>query len=126
MPRAKKPVAEIAVEEPNPEILEEDQDKNSENSEDSVIERVVNKFQRVVTVKRILSDKQRAHLDLLAKNKKGKKYVAQVDETEVELPVVVKKKKPVVKEPVPKKRVEKLVRYTSEEEESSEETSSTS
>ena len=75
MPRAKKQIAEIAVgaevvERTLPEILDEDEDKNSE---DSVIERVVNKLQKVVTIKKVLSDKQQAHLDSLAKKKKGKK-----------------------------------------------------
>ena len=115
MPRAKTsgPVAEVAETVQEPEILED-----QEGSEDSVIERVVNKLQRVVTVKKMLSDRQKAHLDTLAKKKKGKKYVAQVDETEVELPTVVKKKL-VIK--VPNKRVEKLVVSSSEEEDSSEE-----
>ena len=56
-------------------------------------ERVVNKLKRVITIKKELGDKQKAHIEKLGKAKKGKKYVQQVDETDVELPTEVVPKK---------------------------------
>ena len=66
------------------------------NTEDSVEERVVqkiNNLRKIVTIKKQLSEKQQAHLDKLAKGKKGVKYVKQVPETEVELPTEIIQKK---------------------------------
>lgn len=71
-----------------------EQEKQEQNTDESVEERVVNKLKKIVTIKRQLSAKQQAHLQKLAAGKKGKKYVEQVDETDVELPTEVVPKKP--------------------------------
>ena len=70
-----------------------DKEEKEQNTEDSVEERVVNKLKKVITIKIELSDKQKAHIEKLGKAKKGKKYVQQVDETDVELPTEVVPKK---------------------------------
>lgn len=68
--------------------------QEQQNTDDSVEERVVNKLKRVITIKKELSDKQKAHIEKLGKQKRGKKYVEQVPETEVELATEVVPKKP--------------------------------
>ena len=90
-----------------------DKEEKEQNTEDSVEERVVQKLKKVITIKKELSDKQKAHIEKLGKAKKGKKYVQQVEAKEVELPVEIKTKKP--RAP----RV-KVVEPESSEEESSE------
>ena len=75
--------------------------------EDEVVTRVVNRLKKVVTIKRELSDKQKAHLESLASKKKGKKYVAKVDEKEIEqipeviVPAKVRKQRVVKPPPTP-------------------------
>lgn len=72
-----------------------DQEKQQDkNTDESIEERVVNKLKKVITIKKELSDKQKAHIEKLGKQKKGKKYIEKVDETEVELPTEVVPKKP--------------------------------
>ena len=69
-------------------------DQQDKNTDDSIEERVVQKLKKVITIKKELSDKQKAHIEKLGKQKKGKKYVEQIPETEIELPVEVVPKKP--------------------------------
>lgn len=91
MPRVKKQVTagkEQAVEQVVEEPIVE------EGSDDSVIERVVNKLQKVVTIKKQLSEKQQAHLDSLANKRKGKKFVMAAEPADIkEIPVKVTKPK---------------------------------
>ena len=54
---------------------------------------MVQKLKKVITIKKELSDKQKAHIEKLGKPKKGKKYVEQIPETEIELPIEVIPKK---------------------------------
>jgi hypothetical protein len=60
---------------------------------DSVEERVINKVQKIITVKKILTPKQQLHIDNLAIKKKGTKYTKQVDVEEVEIPTEIKESK---------------------------------
>ena len=121
MPRPKKvaeqeqepvePVVEAKEEtiEPIEPIEQEQQEpEQDESSEDSVVKRVVGKLTKTVTIKRQLSEKQQEHLKKLASQKKGKKYLLQATEDDIEeLPEVVapkKTRKLKVVEPI-KKRV---------------------
>jgi hypothetical protein len=69
-------------------------DKEQQNTDESIEERVVQKLKKVITIKKELSDKQKAHIEKLAKSKAGKKYVQQVPVEDVELPTEVVPKKP--------------------------------
>lgn len=69
-------------------------DVQDKNTDDSVEERVVQKLKKVITIKKELSEKQKAHIEKLGKQKKGTKYVKQIDANEVELPTEVVPKKP--------------------------------
>lgn len=76
---------------------------------DSVVERLVNKVQKVITLKKVLSEKQKAHLDKIALKRKGKKFVEQVNaENEPDVEVVTKqlKKKKVEVDEASKPHVE--------------------
>ena len=76
-------------------------DQQDKNTDDSIGERVVNKLKKVITIKKQLSDKQKAHIEKLGKQKKGKKNIEKFDETEIELPVEVSQKKPRVPRVIP-------------------------
>ena len=67
--------------------------QKEQNTDESIEERVVNKLKKVITIKRELSDKQKAHIEKLGKQKKGKKYIEQVEVQDVELPTEVVPKK---------------------------------
>ena len=67
MPRPKKVLEQV-----HETAVEAVVEPIEQGSEDSVIERVVSKLQKVVTIKKQLSEKQQAHLDSLAKKKKGR------------------------------------------------------
>lgn len=124
MPRIKKEpqveveeVVEDVVEETVEEVVEEDE-------EDEIVDKVVNRLQRTITIKKVLSDKQKAHISKIAESKKGSKYakinvVEEVEEDEVEIPekIIVKKSvkgplkpvnKPPAKKPPAKKRPVKV------------------
>jgi len=86
------------------------------NTEDEETEqKIVNKVQKVITIKRNLSEKQQKHLETLASKRKGKVYKEVVKQEEV--PEVVKV---ITKKPRSKKVVE-VVESESEEESSEEE-----
>lgn len=90
MVRVKKTVEVTDV---TPEEIPEEVTPEDEPNE--VMTRVVNKLQKVITIKKQLSDRQQAHLDKLAKARNGTKYAVKAEEPK---PVkkVVKKKEPVV------------------------------
>jgi hypothetical protein len=67
-------------------------DKEKQNiTDDTIEERVVNKLKKVITIKKELSNKKKAHIEKLGQAKKGTKYVKKVDVEDVELPVEVNK-----------------------------------
>jgi hypothetical protein len=99
--------------------------------EDEMEAKIINRLQKTIVIKKIPSEKQKAHLDRLAKNKAGSRYkkvepLSKEDTQEIPVTVVEKKvKKPAkkkaapvpesseassdsIEEPVPKKRVEKI------------------
>jgi len=97
-PRNKKVVNETeenaveTVETPVEPINEQETDIASET--DSVVERVVSKVKQVITLKKVLTDKQQAHLDKLAKARLGKKTTYRVIPV-VEVPLKPKAKRTV-------------------------------
>lgn len=85
------------------------------NTEDETEQKIVNKVQKVITIKRNLSEKQKSHLETLASKRKGKVYKEVVKQEEV--PEILKV---ITKKPRSKKVVE-VVESESEEESSEEE-----
>ena len=83
-------------------------ENKTENEETE--QKIVNKVQKVITIKRNLSEKQKSHLETLASKRKGKVYKEVVKQEE--LPEVKITKKP---------RSKKVVEVVLSEEESSEE-----
>jgi hypothetical protein len=71
------------------------------SSDDSQIQKVVSKVNRVITIKKVLSAKQQAHLDKVAKERKGKRYTLKVDSESVDIPEKIVEKKPKEKAKVP-------------------------
>lgn len=100
MVRVKKTVEVTDV---TPEEIPEEVTPEDEPNE--VMTRVVNKLQKVITIKKQLSDRQQAHLDKLAKARNGTKYAVKAEEPKPVKKVV--KKKEIVAEP--KKKVVKKV-----------------
>lgn len=84
-------------------------ENNTENEETE--QKIVNKVQKVITIKRNLSEKQKSHLETLASKRKGKVYKEVVKQEDVPEIVKVITKKP---------RSKKVVESESEEESSEE------
>lgn len=87
-------------------------ENNTENEETE--QKIVNKVQKVITIKRNLSEKQKSHLETLASKRKGKVYKEVVKQEDV--PEILKV---ITKKPRSKKVVE-VVESESEEESSEE------
>jgi ribonuclease D len=85
----------------------EDVDPNAE--EDEVVQRVVNKLEKVITIKKVLSQKQKPHLDKLAKIREGKRYKP----IEKPAPPLIPAQVPVKKEV--KKPVKKVIKEIQQE-----------
>ena len=84
------------------------------NTEDEETEqKIVNKVQKVITIKRNLSEKQKSHLETLASKRKGKVYKEVVKQEEVPEVKITKKPR--------SKKVVEVVESESEEESSEEE-----
>jgi imidazolonepropionase-like amidohydrolase len=86
------PVVEEIVQE---EIVQEEvvQEEVIESDTDSVVERVVSKVQKIITIKKVLTPKQQAHLDKLALVRKGKKTSYKEIPTKETKPVKSRAKK---------------------------------
>lgn len=84
-------------------------ENNTENDETE--QKIVNKVQKVITIKRNLSEKQKSHLETLASKRKGKVYKEVVKQEDVPEILKVITKKP---------RSKKVVESESEEESSEE------
>lgn len=87
-------------------------ENKTENEETE--QKIVNKVQKVITIKRNLSEKQKSHLETLASKRKGKVYKEVVKQEDV--PEILKV---ITKKPRSKKVVE-VVESESEEESSEE------
>ena len=83
------------------------------NTEDETEQKIVNKVQKVITIKRNLSEKQKSHLETLASKRKGKVYKEVVKQEEVPEVKITKKPR--------SKKVVEVVESESEEESSEEE-----
>lgn len=86
-------------------------ENNTENEETE--QKIVNKVQKVITIKRNLSEKQKSHLETLASKRKGKVYKEVVKQEEVPEVKITKKPR--------SKKVVEVVESESEEESSEEE-----
>ena len=111
-PRNKKIVEEVqenAVEQPVIAKTVEPVEEPEVESDDSIVKRVVSKVKQVITLKKILTPKQQAHLDRLAATRLGKKTTYK--EIQVEIPQkkkrTVKPKVEPIPEPIPVKAVRK-------------------
>ena len=82
-------------------------------TEDETEQKIVNKVQKVITIKRNLSEKQKSHLETLASKRKGKVYKEVVKQEEVPEVKITKKPR--------SKKVVEVVESESEEESSEEE-----
>jgi len=110
MARNKKIVEEVlenAVEEiVNKPVIQEPIEETDIQSDDSVVQRVVSKVKQVITLKKVLTEKQQKHIDKLAAERLGKKS------TYKELPVETVALKPKAKRTVKPKvelKVEPIV-----------------
>lgn len=86
-------------------------ENKTENEETE--QKIVNKVQKVITIKRNLSEKQKSHLETLASKRKGKVYKEVVKQEEVPEVKITKKPR--------SKKVVEVVESESEEESSEEE-----
>lgn len=103
LPKSVKEIVEIPIENAEEQIENVEQPVVEQDVEDPIINRVINKLEKVITIKRVLSDKQKQHLDKLAKIRDGKKYTQKLPEPIIEqVEPMVEPVKKVKKQPVKK------------------------
>lgn len=62
--------------------------------EDNIETNIINKLKKTVIIKKVLSDKQKAHIDKLGDSKRGSKYTKVVQQEDIKnIPVEIKEKK---------------------------------